>query len=101
MKVSPVGIGTYELQLDVADAMEPGIVNDMEVSLNGTPLKLGKDCKSYPAVVIAQFSTDAISAAPVWEFTFKFAKLMSPSERGSDDSRSLAIRLRTLKLKKV
>lgn len=101
IKVLPPGTGQYELQLDVVDAMEPDILQNMEVSLNGMSIPLGKDCEAYPAVVLAQFSTEAIVEGPAWEFKFMFPRSVSPRRHGSNDSRSLAIRLRALRLRKL
>ena len=101
IKVLPPGTGQYELQLDVVDAMASEILQDMEVSLNGVSLPLGKDCEAYPAIFLAQFSTDAIAESSAWEFKFMFPRSESPSQHGSNDSRSLTIRLRALRLRKV
>jgi hypothetical protein len=101
IQIPSQGSGEYELQLDVVDAMEPEILYELEVSLNGTHLPISKDWGAYPAIVLAQFSTESIAQRQQWEFQLKFPKLVSPSQHGLDDLRNLAIRLRTLKLRKL
>ena len=100
-KVPPLGLGRFELQLDVVDAMEPGILYEMDVSLNGMSLPITKDWTVYPALVVAQFSTDALAVHTAWDFQINFPKVVSPRQLGADDSRTLAIRLRTVKLRKL
>ena len=102
IKVPSLRSGKYKVQLDIVDAMEPEIVVGMDVTLNGTQVETGKDWLGYgyPAVINAWFSTEVIPENPVWEFQFRFPKLISPAQIGSnsEDQRNLAIRLRTLKL---
>lgn len=90
--------GNYEMWLDVVDAKAREILLGMEVALNGLPLRLVHDGDGVVALVYAQFSTNALAKSPVWEFQFKFPKLISPSEHGSEDLRMLAVRLKSLKL---
>jgi hypothetical protein len=102
IKTPALRSGKYKVQLDVVDAMEPEILIGMEISLNGKQIEILQPWEGYgyPALVYAGFSTEDIPKSPVWEFQFKFPKLVSPSQIGSDaeDQRNLAIRLRTLKL---
>jgi hypothetical protein len=91
--------GEYELQLDVVDAMEPDILFGMEVLFNGAPVTVEAGWEGYPALVQGRFRAD--SGESVWEFRFKFPRLVSPSERGSDDHRRLAVRMRSLRLKAI
>ena len=57
------------------------------------------DGEGYQVIVFGEFSVDAATQHPVWEFRFEFPKLMSPMLRGSNDKRTLAIRVRSLKLR--
>ena len=81
--------------------MEPEILYGMEVSLNGTPLEISKDWDCYPALVRASFVTQEIAESPVWEFQFKFPRLVSPAQHGSEDRRNLAIRLRSITVRSI
>lgn len=93
--------GRYEVRLYVVDAKEPEILAGMEVSLNGMPLEMEQVGEDVSALIYAQFSTRAITKSPVWEFQFKFPKLISPAQHGTGDQRTLAIRLQSLKLSSI
>ncbi len=99
VKLPPLRRGRYEFYLDIVDAMEPEIIADMEVYLNGTGLQTTMDGEGYPVMVSSEFTVENAAQHPVWEFQFKFPKLISPAQHGSDDNRQLAIRVRTLKLR--
>lgn len=91
--------GHYEVLFDVVDAMDPEILLGMEASLNGKPLRLNDDWEGFPAGLHARFATEQLADSPLWEFQFKFPKLISPAQHGgSDDERRLAIRMRSVKL---
>jgi hypothetical protein len=98
-RIPALRTGRYELQLDVVDAMEPEIFTGMEVSLNGTRIEAITDWQGYPTLFNAKFVTDELAESPTWEFQFKFPKLVSPAQHGSDDQRYLAIRIRSLVLR--
>ncbi|MBK8025209.1 MAG: hypothetical protein IPK19_28435 [Chloroflexi bacterium] len=85
--------------MDVVDAMDPGIIAGTSVFLNGSPFPTAVDGEGYQVIVFGEFSVDAATQHPVWEFRFEFPKLMSPMLRGSNDKRTLAIRVRSLKLR--
>lgn len=101
--------GRYELVLGVVDAMAPDIVRDMKISFNGQPLAhkgprewkfmrrlLRK--KRYPATVVAE--VEVVEQAPNAAVTIaiEFPRVVSPSSRGSDDQRQLAVRVQHLRL---
>jgi hypothetical protein len=90
--------GPYELQLEVVDAMERSILYGLELSLNGTALGISRDWRRYPATIRGTFSAPVPTGGAVWEFRFGFPKTMSPALRGSQDTRQLSIRLRSIKL---
>lgn len=93
--------GQYELQLDIVDAMEREIIAGMTVSLNGIPLEIKPEGEGVIALMRSRFATSAITKSSVWEFQFQFHKLISPAQRGSDDLRNLAVRIKTLKLSSI
>ena len=101
LTVPGLGEGHFELQLDVVDAMAPEILKGMTVARNGQPITVEVTKTGYPTLVIGCFDVDGASAAAAWTFELRFPHLVSPLERGSDDDRSLAIRLRSLRVAPV
>jgi len=99
LRLPALRTGRYEFYLDVVDAMDPGIIAGTSVFLNGSPFPTAVDGEGYQVIVLGEFSVDAAAQHPVWEFRFEFPKLMSPLLRGSNDKRTLAIRVRSLKLR--
>jgi hypothetical protein len=97
LRVPAMAPGSYRLELCVVDAMEPEIVSGMTLTLNGRPVAIRVDSGSrYAKLVKAQIAVGDNDREPVWEFAFRFPKLVSPAEHGSDDERHLAIRLASL-----
>ena len=96
-----LGAGRYQLELDVVDAMAPEIVNGMTLTLNGTPIAIKPDCRGYPTLVTAEFSTDAPAPDGQWELRISFPRVTSPADHGLADHRTLAIRLRTVSVKQI
>jgi hypothetical protein len=98
IRVPPLLEGTYDLALDIVDAKAPDIIDGMEIALNGKPLSLQRQREGVVAQVRSRFTTSGMSALPSWEFVFRFPRLISPAEQGSEDTRVLAVRLRSLLL---
>jgi len=98
IRMPALGQGAFEGQLDITDSMDADIFRGTEISFNGTSLHLINDRDNYPALVTFLFTVDDIENSPNWEFQLKFPKLISPAQRGSDDRRNLAIKLRTMKV---
>ena len=99
LKVPALRDGRYRIILDIADAIDPEIINGLELSVNGmqTPLKI-KEYYGGPEYFEAEFSTSEIQKANIWDIQFKFSKLMSPTQQDPDDHRLIAIRLKSLSL---
>jgi hypothetical protein len=91
--------GSYELLLDVVDAMEPEILRDMTVFLNGKSLALGGRGQERCGLFSVRFATNEIEDRRLWELRLKFPKLVSPAIHGHDDRRVLAIRVKSLQLR--
>ena len=85
----------------MVDAMDRKLLTGMSVSVNGFPLVLRVDGRGVAARVDARFASSDFAAEGVWEVQFRFPHLISPAQRGSSDSRMLAVRLRTVKLKRI
>ena len=92
--------GIYRLEVCVVDAMEPEILSGMVLTLNGRPLSVEVDPGNrYSKLVKADITVGESDVEFVWEFAFRFPKLVSPAEHGSDDQRRLAIRVASLCVK--
>ena len=96
-----LGRGRYELQIEVADAMKPEILSGLRASLNDTPVSLAREGKRFPALLTGQFLADDLPADGKWRLKIEFPGVASPADRGSDDRRSLAVRVRSVKLAAV
>ena len=57
-----LGLGRYEVQLEVADAMKPEILDDLRAYMNETPVSLAREGKRYPALLKGQFPADDLRA---------------------------------------
>jgi hypothetical protein len=101
LRLPAMGPGRYEVNLDVVDAMNPEILADMQVTLCGIPLILEREGESYPVTLKGVAVVEDIGADGDWDLSFRFPSLSSPATRGSSDSRQLAIRLRSLRLRAI
>jgi hypothetical protein len=101
LRLPRMGPGRYEVNLEVVDAMEPEILADMQVTLCGIPLILEREGMSYPATLKGVAVVEDIGADVDWDLSFRFPSLSSPAQRGSSDSRQLAIRLRSLRVRAI
>jgi len=113
LKVPRMGTGRFAVEFDVVDAIELDILSGMRISLNGVPLEINRERGKFPARLFkanknkgklpmnlrSEFSTEQIGECDTWQFQFMFPRVLSPSERGEKDTRKLAIRLRTLRLR--
>jgi hypothetical protein len=98
IRIPALCAGSYKGQLDVTDSMAKDILRDMGFFFNGRPLECSKNWDTYPALISFLITTTKIDDFPIWEFQFKFSKLISPADHGSDDRRNLAIKVRSVKL---
>jgi hypothetical protein len=96
-----LGLGRYEVQIEVADAMKPEILDGLRAYMNDTPVSLAREGKRYPALLKGQFPADDLPADGKWCLKLEFPGVVSPADRGSDDRRHLAIRVRSVKLSAV
>lgn len=101
LKIPAMGSGEFVIELNVAAAMAPEILRDLQLSLNGMALELQHSWEKLPARVQARFAADTLEPGKVWELQFRFPKLVSPSELGEADTRKLALRLRTIRIGQV
>jgi hypothetical protein len=102
VKLPPLRKGRYELYMDVVDAMASDIITGIEISLNGVKLQANMDGTGYPIMIYSELIIDGVmEQEPIWEFKFKFPRVISPAQHGSNDDRYLAVRVRKLKLRLV
>ena len=102
--------GHYKLELEIVDAIEPEILREMNLSLNGKLLVLKgrngligpwapfvglyRKRQKYPLLLRSEIHiTDAEVGADLY-LEFGFPKTISAVERGAQDARDLAIRLK-------
>ena len=99
LRLPAMGPGRYEVKLEVVDAMNPEILAGMQVTLCGIPLVLAREGKAYPSILKGVVNIEDAGLGGDWDISFQFPSLSSPAQRGSSDSRQLAIRLRSLRLR--
>ncbi len=108
LRVPNMGPGRFELTLDIVDTIEPEILDGMQVALCGISLALAREVKSLPASLKRRSfpmrlkgvaMIEAAGASGYWDISFAFPSVSSPALRGSNDTRLLAIRLRSLRLR--
>jgi hypothetical protein len=105
VQIPPVQPGNYTLELDIVDAMNLGIVNELVVEALGQTLPVEvvypiyKD--EYPLIGRVSFTVSSDASQQSWPLNLRFSQTVSPADNGSDDMRNLTVRLRTLKLVKL
>ncbi|HXS52291.1 MAG TPA: hypothetical protein VN782_07160 [Usitatibacter sp.] len=88
----------YDLALDIVDAMDPAIVPNLRLALNGHPIEPVVVHEGYAAPAVTRFNAADIPPSTIWELQLGFPSVVSPAEHGSEDRRKLAIRLRSVTL---
>jgi hypothetical protein len=99
IRLPAMGPGKYKLEIEVVDAMNPGILQGMEISLCGEHVALTKIGRSYPTIISGDAVAGSAPGAKTWEVQFRFPGLVSPAEHGSDDRRLLGVRIRSIRLR--
>ncbi|MBL8525660.1 MAG: hypothetical protein JNN20_18420 [Betaproteobacteria bacterium] len=101
LRVAALKAGEYGVTIDIVDAKAVDILNGMQLSINGMPLVVTFDGEGVVAIVRSRFSSEQVPPGSEWEFQFRFPRLISPVEHGSDDSRVLAVRVRSIELHQI
>jgi hypothetical protein len=99
IRLPAMGAGKYRLEIEVVDAIDPAILRNMEVSLFGERVTLGRAGRSYPTIISGDAVGRSAPGAKTWEVQFRFSGVISPAEHGSDDKRLLAVRIRSIRLR--
>ena len=101
LKIPALREGRYEFYLDVVDSMAFDILTDLQIVLNGRSLSFSLDSTDFPIYVYGEFVANNIDISPLWLFEFKFSRLTNPVDEGLEDDRNLAIRIRSLVLRRL
>jgi hypothetical protein len=100
LRLPALRAGLYSIRFEVVDAVAPDILHGTGLTVDGTPLETELLFDGYPAFLLATAELLGGDRA-VTEFRLRFPRLMSPRERGEDDDRRLAIRLRSVALTRL
>lgn len=94
--------GSYRVEVDVVDEIESGVIDGMTMFVNGLLVTFRRSGQGLPARLETDFTVDGDYKLPFWSVKFQFSKLRSPASlNGSDDRRTLAIRVASLRFIKV
>ncbi|MDO3387331.1 hypothetical protein QWI17_15930 [Gilvimarinus sp. SDUM040013] len=101
LNLPALGKGPFELVFDIVHALDVSIVKQMQILLNGEPLRLkykfGKlPIKRFPCQVSATVESANGKPQASWNLELRFPKTLSPAGKDSDDHRQLAIRLKSI-----
>ncbi len=107
--------GSYQLSLQIVDAMSADILKNSTLAINGTTLKLKRADSEQP--LLRRMVRKLLRKPPKYPFwihtnielpeaprqrnlnlEFDFPKTISPQERGENDARKLALRLQKIRL---
>ena len=104
LQLPPLQPGLYAIELDIVDAMNLAIVNELMVEALGQSLPVEVSYplykSDYPLICRVQLSVPFDAVQQPWSIGLRFPQTVSPAASGSDDQRQLAIRLRTVRLSK-
>lgn len=102
IQLPPLQAAEYTLVLEVVDSMHPEIVSNMvlEAFERSIPFEIETVSPGimYPLVCKAHVRIDPYTSSIPWQVVLRFPRLVSPVQNGADDCRTLAIRLRALRL---
>ncbi|MEQ1740190.1 MAG: hypothetical protein ABL884_09800 [Methyloglobulus sp.] len=106
IRIPSLSPGQYQLKLDVVDAKNPKILDEISLSYNGQAIFLQRQGNThnlffalfkkkvrYPVQLQAIFTVNATQASKPGVLAFQFAKLISSQIRGRGDNRFLAIQV--------
>lgn len=104
VQMPPMQAGSYTLVLEVVDAMNSDIVQNMVFEALDQSDRFEIESQTpeadYPLVCRAQLNIAPETPPEPWHINLRFTHVVSPAESGADDYRHLAIRLQTLRLLK-
>jgi hypothetical protein len=95
LRLPALRAGLYNVRIEVVDAMSHDILLGTTLTIDGAPLATETLFDGFPAVVLGNVELRGGDHATV-ELQLDFPRLMSPRERGEDDDRRLALRVRSV-----
>lgn len=101
LRISMLQDGEYEARFEVVDAIDKRILSGTIITLNGAPLQVLRKGRGVTGTLIVKFSTIDYPNCKILEFELKFPKLISPAQHGSNDSRMLSIRVKSMQVVKI
>lgn len=94
--------GEYQIEVKIVDEIESGVIDGMEVLVNGERASFTRDTTNLPTTLQISAAVPKDYKFPFWSLKFQFGKLRSPASiNGSDDKRTLAVRMASVKFSKV
>lgn len=101
VELPPLQAGEYLLEIEVVDAIAPGLLDTAEVELQGQRQRLAVEYlgggATFPAICSAALAVNGEAEAPM-ELVLRLPRTASPAEFGSEDSRQLGIRVHQVRL---
>lgn len=93
--------GQYRIEIDISGEIKSGILDEMELSVNGSAIAFERASSDVPTFILGLFSVGDDYLFPFWVVNLEFRKLYAPSELGGTDKRKLAICVQAVRLVKV
>jgi hypothetical protein len=104
LQMPPMLAGVYALTLDIVDTMDLAITTGIVIELHDKnyPLEISYPAGAGKCPVIGRATINLAhqQSKHPWAIGLRFPHLISPSDRGSNDLRFLAVRVSSLKLVK-
>lgn len=100
IRLPALGAGHYAFRLEIVDAMDPPLLTQAQVLVDGrpTPVQLQFD-GSFPATLSFRVSVEE-TAAESTDIELVFPYVLSPRDRGVPDDRLLTVRARSLQVRR-
>lgn len=98
--VPALNAGQYSIGIEVIDEIQPGIIDGMHFTINRKPVILKRETEGLPTSMVAKFEVTENYKFPFWSLGFSFPFLGQPNSSVNCDSRTLAIRVKTISIKR-
>lgn len=93
--------GGYKCEIAVVDEIIDGVLDGLEISVNGNSVSFERKFGEFPEVIILYFEIEKNHNKPFCNLALSFPEMRSPSEWGSKDKRQIALRIKSVELEKV
>lgn len=105
LQLPPMRTGDYALELEIVDAMDIDIAKGIVIEIQDKKIPVNMSYPAgtdkFPVLCHAKLNLSHAVAKHPWAIGLRFPRLLSPADRGSEDARLLAVRVRSLKLVKL